>query len=94
MEKTFRENQSLEDIAKIGGVSVSTLCHSFKREYGKTVMEYIVSLRLEWAKGYIVANPSTLVKDVARLSGFEDVSYFCRAFKKKYGSSPSRGRIY
>ena len=94
IEKTFRENQSLEDIARVGGVSVSTLCHSFKKAYAKTVMEYIVSLRLEWARGYIVANPSCLVKDVAKLSGFEDVSYFCRAFKKKYGSSPSRGRIY
>ncbi len=93
-EKTFRENQSLEDIAKVGGISVSTLCHSFKKEYGKTVMQHIVSLRLEWARGYIVANPSCLVKDVARLSGFEDVSYFCRAFKKKYGSSPSSRRIY
>lgn len=94
IEKTFRENQSLEDIAKVGGISVSSLCHNFKKTCGKTVMEHIVSLRLEWARGYIVANPSCLVKDVAKLSGFEDVSYFCRAFKKKYGSSPSRGRIY
>ena len=93
IEKTFRENQSLEDIAKVGGVSVSTLCHGFKKSQGKTVMEHIVSLRLEWAKWYIVANPSCLVKEVAKLSGFDDVSYFCRAFKKKYGSSPSRGRI-
>lgn len=94
IEKTFRENQSLEDIANVGKISVSSLCHNFKKTYGKTVMEHIVSLRLEWARGYIVANPSCLVKDAAKLSGFEDVSYFCRAFKKKYGSSPSRGRIY
>ena len=32
------------------------------------------------------------VNDVARVSGFSDVKYFARAFKKKYGCPPSEMR--
>lgn len=88
MENHFSEKISLEDIASFSGISVSGLCHKFKKAYGKTVIEHLLSLRLEWARGYLEANPSSLTKDVARLSGFDDTSYFCHAFKKKYKKSP------
>lgn len=87
------ERITLESLARIGDISVSKLCHDFKTCYGKTVMSYIIDRRLDWARVYILANPSALTKEVARLSGFDDVSYFCRAYKKKYGHSPSRSRI-
>ncbi|MBQ9976038.1 MAG: helix-turn-helix transcriptional regulator [Clostridia bacterium] len=87
------EKLTLESLARIGDISVSKLCHDFKRCYGKTVMGHIIDKRLDWARVYILANPSALTKEVARLSGFDDASYFCRAYKKKYGHSPSRSRI-
>lgn len=89
MEKHFSEKISLDDIARASGISVSGLCHKFKKAFGKTVVEHLLSLRLEWARGYIETNPSSLTKEVASLSGFDDTSYFCLAFKKKYGCSPS-----
>ena len=87
------EHLTLESLARIGNISVSKLCHDFKTRYGKTVMSHIIDKRLDWARIYILANPSALTKEIARLSGFDDVSYFCRAYKKKYGHSPSRSRI-
>ncbi len=100
MERIFKyidchlgERLTLESLARIGDISVSKLCHDFKTCCGKTVMGHIIDKRLDWAHVYILANPSALTKEVARLSGFDDVSYFCRAYKKKYGCSPSRSRV-
>ncbi len=90
MEKHFSEKIFLEDIAQFSGISVSGLCHKFKKTFGKTVVGHLTSLRLEWARGYIEANPACLTKEVARLSGFDDTSYFCLAFKKKYGCTPGK----
>ena len=88
LEQNLSRKMSLSEIASEGGVSVSTLCHEFKRTYGKTVVQFINDKRLEWGHGYLTANPASLIKEVAFLSGFDDVSYFCKAYKKKYGKSP------
>ncbi len=94
IEKHFSEHLTIDFLAKSMGVSPSKLCHDFKTAFGKTVFEFILDMRLEWAKNYLLANPHSLTKQAAQLSGFDDSSYFCRAFKKKYGHSPRHdGRI-
>ena len=56
INKNFTEKITLSDIAKNSGVSVSKLCHDFKKKYGKTVFEYIMDLRLTYAKNIFLTN--------------------------------------
>ena len=89
IDKNYTKQITLEEIAKECGVSVSKLCYDFKTTYGITVFSHVINLRLNYARSYLLYASELRVKDVAAASGFEDVSYFCKAYKNKYGVSPS-----
>lgn len=89
IDKNYTKKISLEDVAKECGVSTSKLCYDFKQKYGITVFSHVINLRLSYARSYLLYSSKLRVKDIALASGFEDVSYFCKAYKNKYGVSPS-----
>ena len=88
IEKHFSSKLTLLEIAKYANVSVSNLCHSFKEKYGTSVFNYIMDFRLRNARNLLLSEPGLQIKAVASASGFEDVSYFCREYKKKFGKTP------
>lgn len=89
IEKNFSSKITLEELAQIGCISVSKLCKDFKNTFNCTIFEYILNLRLSYAHNLFLYNPKAMTKDVAFACGFNDVSYFCRAFKAKFGKTPS-----
>lgn len=89
MERQFAQKLTLTQLAEEAGMSVSKLCHDFRREYGCTVFSYILDLRLTYARSYLRNSRQVRVADVAAACGFEDVSYFCKAYKKKFGITPA-----
>lgn len=93
IEKNFSQKITLEELSKIGCVSVSKLCKDFKNIFNCTIFEYILNLRLSYAHNLFLYNPKAMTKDVALACGFNDVSYFCRAFKEKFGKTPSEPQI-
>ncbi|MBQ7793166.1 MAG: helix-turn-helix transcriptional regulator [Clostridia bacterium] len=93
IEKNFTKKLTLKKMAALYGISVSKLCHNFKSEFGYTVFEYILNLRLNYARNLILLNPKSKIKDIALSCGFDDMSYFCRAYKAKFGKNPSEDKI-
>lgn len=93
IEKNFMKNLTLDKLAKIGNCSVSKLCHNFKEKFNCSVFEYILDLRLNYAKNLLYFNPKIMIKDVALSCGFSNVSYFCYAYKQKFNITPSQSRI-
>lgn len=89
IDKNFTQKITLDKIAKQCGVSVSKLCNDFREKYGKTVFEHVINQRLNYARDYLLNSSSIRVKDVALTCGFDDVSYFCKAYKNKFGTSPA-----
>ena len=53
----------------------------------QTVMQYIIVKRLENAK-MLLNTTNMTVESIAFASGFNNTSYFSRAFKEQYGVSP------
>ncbi len=90
IEKNFNKKLTLNELAEINKTSVSKLCHDFKDKYGCTVFQQILNLRLTYAHNLLATNPNTKTKEVSVACGFDDVSYFCRAYKNKFGTSPSK----
>ena len=81
------ENLTLDDICEKFYISKSHLCRIFKKATASTVGEYITIKRLALAQRLILSvTPPT--KAYTRC-GFKDYSVFYRAYKKKYGTSPS-----
>ncbi len=87
----FAEAVTLEALARAFFVSKEYLSKVFKQEYGCNVTDYILQLRMEQAKAWL-AEESIPIKTVAELSGYEDVGYFYRVFKKHFGIAPGEMR--
>ena len=92
--KNLKWNQlSLEIIAENAGVSSRHLNRLFKSE-GMSVAKWVKNVRLERCASAFV-HPSYSGKTVAEIAyefGFNDISHFCRDFKKTYNFTPSEYR--
>jgi AraC-like DNA-binding protein/mannose-6-phosphate isomerase-like protein (cupin superfamily) len=78
---------SLEEIAKIAGISVRTLSTRFKQITGQGVHRYQLNLKLEMAYAAIRTTDRT-IQDIAAGFGFYDAYQFSKLFKRKYGMPP------
>lgn len=87
IRKHFREKISVHDIAERVHLSDSYLSHIFSETFGRTITEYITSVRIEYAKS-LLSKPGSSISEIALECGFEDVSYFSRVFKKSEGITP------
>lgn len=79
----------INDIAGYFYVNYHYLCHSFKKQTGITLNQYITSLRIERAKTLIdqgCRNMTLLAEQV----GYGALGYFGKCFKKYTGVSPSK----
>lgn len=81
---------SLTDVARHLGVTPRHVGRIFKAKRGVTVGEFVDRRRLEHAQQLLRERPGAVVKDVAAQCGFRDVSYFCRVFRARTGTTPAR----
>ena len=63
----------------------------FKDHFHITLSQYVTYLRLEHAK-QMLQETDISVTEVAMQSGYQNISYFIRSFKKTYGVSPLKYR--
>lgn len=82
---------TLNELARNLHCSTVTLTEHFKREFGITINEYITSKRMEHSERLMLSTDKPL-REIATLSGFADVEYFSRTFKKHHGISPALWR--
>lgn len=91
--KYIEENYYLNDlnISNISDkleVTSSYLSKLLKKETGLSFIDYLTNIRIKKAM-YIMEDPTIKIYDVAELVGYSNQHYFCRAFKKVVGVSPT-----
>lgn len=84
-------NMSMTYIGEYFDMAPSYLSKKFKDEYGESLPDYIIKLRLEKAKKLMCIEDHTL-SAIAEMSGFSNVRTFNRVFKKYEGTTPSEYR--
>lgn len=80
---------NIEALCKAVYLCRSTIQRRFRRRFGISPQQYLMKLRLEHAIA-LLAVEKLPVGEVSAMCGFSDEKYFSRAFKKKYGFSPSK----
>lgn len=85
------ENFSVDDLARIAGISRSMLHRKLIKLCGKSATELITEKRLIRAKDLLEKGVAT-VAEIAYDVGFSSPSYFNRTFKKYYHVSPGEVR--
>jgi len=83
---------SMEQLAFICNMSLSTFKRTFKKAFGESPARYIKEQRLQHAANLLSCSENT-ISSIAYDSGFNDVTTFSVIFKEKYGQSPSTFRL-
>lgn len=91
LEEQYRNPPSVHELAVTVGLSASRLAHLFRDEVGKSVRSFVVDRRLNTAAVLIVQTDER-ISQIAYGVGFNDISNFNHAFKKKFGMSPGAYR--
>lgn len=84
IEANYTEHLSIPALARQAGFSTEYFCRIFKEIVQKTPVEYIMAKRVEHAM-YLLAHTQDSVTAVASASGFGDLNYFSRCFKRISG---------
>ncbi|MDR0630292.1 MAG: helix-turn-helix domain-containing protein [Treponema sp.] len=82
---------SLQEIAKVSGLSAPYFSTIFKEEMGENLSSYLNRLRIEKASRMLVETDLSL-SEIAGSCGFEDQSWFSKIFKTYIGVSPGKYR--
>ena len=91
LKKHFQEDVSLDSVSHALSMSVSSVRRTLQRETGETFQQVLVALRMERAS-MLLKEKTLSINEVAFVCGFHDALYFRRAFKKRFGLTPSEYR--
>ena len=76
-------------MAKDFGMTENFLYYFFRTRMQKSFSHYLEDKRLEKAQALIVENPKEPLTVLAERCGYANTQTFRRAFKKRYGLTPS-----
>jgi len=88
LEENYSKMITLEDVLTVYPYSKTKLCCDFKKKYKITIFEMLTRIRLSHARNMINSNPHIKLKSIALSCGFNDISYFCKMYKRLYNCSP------
>lgn len=81
----------IESLCQKLSISHSHLCRLFHKQTGQSIYKYLLSYRMQNAK-LLLENTDEKVVVIARMVGYNDLSYFCSEFKRIHGVSPTEYR--
>lgn len=84
----FNKEIRLQSLASIANMTSSAFSRFFKLRTGKTVQEYIVDIRIGNAARMLVDSTNS-ISEICIDCGFNNISNFNRAFKRRKGYSPT-----
>lgn len=92
MKQHLDRAANVASFAAMANLSESHYRSLFKNQTGYSPMDYFIRLRVHKAC-QLLDTTDLSVKEVARLTGFNDALYFSRAFKSVIGLSPAKYRL-
>ena len=87
LQQTYLENIPISEFAAECRVSISSFRSLFTELYGVSPIRYRNRLRINRAQ-LLLRDSGCTVAEAAYASGFENVGYFCRYYKKITGETP------
>jgi AraC-like DNA-binding protein len=82
---------TLEDLAKIAGLSRSAFAERFAQVLGRPPIQYLAEWRMQLATSLLVDSKDAIAQVAAKV-GYESEAAFSRAFKKLVGAPPAEWR--
>ena len=90
MERNYMYNMPMEKFGYLTGRSLTTFKRDFKKAYKTTPQKWLTQKRLDLAH-YQIRQKNRKPSEVYLETGFENLSHFGYAFKKRFGYAPKEG---
>jgi AraC-like DNA-binding protein len=88
---TFREEVRLGQVIELTGMRKATFSRQFKQHVGQSYTDFLNHLRLQ-AACHDLAETDKPIIEVAYESGFSQLAFFCRFFRRQMGCNPKAFR--
>jgi AraC-like DNA-binding protein len=92
LHKTYLEPLTITEFAKRTNLSVSSFKKKFNETFNMPPKKWINRKRLEKAQQMININNYSIT-EICFLTGFGNLSYFIRSFKKEFGETPKKTQL-
>ncbi len=87
----FQNRITLQDVAEKANLTPHAFCKYFRKSTQKTFITFLIELRICHAKKLLIENSLTIT-EICYSSGFDNLSYFNRAFKSLTNMTPKEYR--
>lgn len=91
IEESLFADISVKEIARLFNYNEKYIGKLFKENEGEGIIDYVNRKRLVKAKELLELSTQT-VTEIAQQTGFNNVTYFNRLFKKRFGKTPTEYR--
>jgi two-component system response regulator YesN len=91
INKNYRQQISLDDLASMVGFSSFYFSKIFKIHKGINFIDYLTNVRISMGKELLKDNTIS-VKEISQLIGYNNADYFTRVFKRSEGLTPTEYR--
>lgn len=91
MNENISEKITLADLTKKFGINRNRLNEIFTEATGKTAMQCLLQMRLKLA-ALLLKDTELPIEEITYRIGFNDISYFIRAFKSAFQCTPTQFR--
>ena len=91
IKEHLAEDLNRDHLAAVVYLSPDYLSHVFREQTGQSLTQYIAEQRVKQAKALLLSSDHS-IRDVALMSGFQNVSYFAKQFKRATGKTPQAYR--
>ncbi|MBQ8320707.1 MAG: helix-turn-helix transcriptional regulator [Clostridia bacterium] len=88
LDDNFTQKINVDELCFLFGTNKTTLSREFKRLYGKTIIDHVNTLRVEYTKTLLRENSCTLTQ-IAALLNVSSVHYLTALFKKYVHLTPT-----
>jgi len=92
LEDAGHQDFNLPALAEVAGVHPTHLSRLFRTKLHRTITEYLRELRLVKAE-QLLLQPDRSISRIAADLGFADHAHFSRAFKQRYGLTPTTFKV-
>ena len=91
IERNYGSHVTLEELARLTGLSPKYFCRCFRAIVHRSPIEYLNHYRIECASGLLLSTDKT-VAEIAQLCGYNDSSFFIKQFRRHKGTTPHQYR--
>lgn len=91
IDNHFKENLNLDQLAQLAHVNKYHLAHVFRREFGTSPINYLISRRIEESR-FLLRETDHTLSLISQMLGFSSPSYFSQCFRRVEGISPMEYR--